>query len=67
VKIRRDGESANVIRVVDLKPSTPETSRLAVRNNEFPQNVNFAIKSSVAQTFLETPGTRSMSVRRAKR
>lgn len=55
-EIRRDGESANVAGVVDLKLSTSETSRLAVRSNEFPQNVNLAIKSSVAQTFLETHG-----------
>ncbi|PZQ15084.1 MAG: hypothetical protein DI565_11730 [Ancylobacter novellus] len=50
-------ESGNVIGVVDSKLSASETLRLAVRNNEFPQNVNFAIKSSVAQTFLETHGT----------
>ena len=50
-------ESGNVVGVVDSKLSASETLRLAAKNNEFPQNINFAIKSSVAQTFLETHGT----------
>ena len=46
-------ESGNVVGVVASKLNV---LRVAIATNDFPQNVNFAIKASVAQTFLETNG-----------
>lgn len=49
-------EAGNVVGVVVGKLRALEVA-LAVTDGDLPQNVNFAIKASVAQTFLEANGT----------
>jgi hypothetical protein len=47
-------ESGNVVGIVVSKL---QVLKVALATGDFPQNVNFAIKASVAQTFLETNNT----------